>query len=118
MAWNPGSMAARSDLSATAHRHGGEEPRAGYLEALSIQQIVNIEASLRAAILDQSLSRANNPMGLMMSTTTITTWISASVARPSLAPPGAGAGLNSMRSDSSQRRAPSPNAGRGYWSNS
>ena len=64
MAWNPGSMAGAIGFVGNTLIGMGEERGRAYLEALSRQQIVNIEASSRA-ILDQVIA-GEYPMGLMM----------------------------------------------------
>jgi len=55
MAWNPGSMAGAIGFVGNTLIGMGEERGRAYLEALSRQQIVNIEASSRA-ILDQVIA--------------------------------------------------------------
>src|SRR3954471_20708586 len=64
MAWNPGSMAGAIGFVGSTLMGMGEERGRAYLEALSRQQVVNIEASSRA-ILDQVIA-GEYPMGLMM----------------------------------------------------
>jgi ABC-type Fe3+ transport system substrate-binding protein len=64
MAWNPGSIAGAIGFVGNTLISMGEDPGRAYLQALSKQQIVNIEASSRA-ILDQVIA-GEYPMGLMM----------------------------------------------------
>src|SRR5439155_24111343 len=64
MAWNPGSIAGAIGFVGATLMSMGEPPGMEYLQALSAQRTVNIEASSRA-ILDQVIA-GEYPMGLMM----------------------------------------------------